>query len=210
QLIVALDYSHRMGVFNRDLKLQHLLMESAAATDEFLVIKLIDFGDCKNASESTPDSYVGTGNYMSPEVLFTTFGGPKYDGRKADVWLVGCCLYRMLFGADVKIPLDPEWNCASDPSEWPQNAVKTPPSRLGNGELLPPVSAECMDFLNRTLQVCPSRRITMDDVWEHPWFQTNLPAGNREYNDALIAEGPQDLPDGIQTDEELKGILDMA
>eukprot|EP00803_Ostreobium_quekettii_P008662 evm.model.scf_1593.4 EVM.evm.TU.scf_1593.4 scf_1593:22381-24507(+) len=215
QLVAALDYSHKKGVCNRDLKLEHLLMERTAETDPHPIVKLIDFGVCKNASESTPHSCVGTFDYMPPEVLFTSFGGPSYDGEKADVWLVGNCLYRMLFGVDAKVPLDPEWKGAEDPRQSPQTVVdndRTPSSRVSNGELLPAVSTECMDFLNRTLQACPDRRISLDKIWEHPWFQTGLPDDIKKYNDALIAQGSQNLPvvADIQTDGQLRHILEQT
>ena len=66
QLIVALDYCHRKGVINRDVKLENTLIHWARKP----LLKICDFGYSKDMKyQSAPASRVGTPAYLAPEVL---------------------------------------------------------------------------------------------------------------------------------------------
>ena len=56
QLIIGLDYCHRMGVVNRDIKLENTLLDGGARP----LLKICDFGYSKNEKDSLPKSKVGT------------------------------------------------------------------------------------------------------------------------------------------------------
>ena len=60
QLLLALDYCHGLGVANRDIKLDNVLLTSSKKP---AVIKLTDFGFCKQ-DKSIASSLVGTAMYM--------------------------------------------------------------------------------------------------------------------------------------------------
>jgi serine/threonine-protein kinase SRK2 len=60
QLIVGLDYCHRMGVVNRDIKLENTLLDNSHKPP---LVKITDFGYCKSDKESLPKSKVGTPGY---------------------------------------------------------------------------------------------------------------------------------------------------
>lgn len=95
QLIVAVDYIHRMGVANRDIKLENTLLDGSPRP----LIKICDFGYSKHEKfQSAPGSRVGTPAYLAPEVIMTT-KGKTYDGKVADIWSCGVMLYVMLVGA---------------------------------------------------------------------------------------------------------------
>lgn len=65
QLIVALDYCHRKGVINRDVKLENTLIHWARKP----LLKICDFGYSKDMKyQSAPASRVGTPAYLAPEV----------------------------------------------------------------------------------------------------------------------------------------------
>ena len=49
------------------------------------------------------------------------------------------------------------------------------------------VSPECQDLLSQLLVADPRSRISMDGIWQHPWFQQNLPEGVAEMNMHLLA-----------------------
>ncbi|KAL4521907.1 hypothetical protein Ndes2437B_g07672 [Nannochloris sp. 'desiccata'] len=92
QLIVATDYIHRMGVANRDIKLENTLLDGSPRP----LIKICDFGYSKHEKfQSAPGSRVGTPAYLAPEVIMTT-KGKTYDGKVADIWSCGVMLYVML------------------------------------------------------------------------------------------------------------------
>ena len=61
QLILAVDYCHRMGVANRDIKLENVLLGGDKKSP---VIKLTDFGFCKSDMDSIPTTICGTLGYM--------------------------------------------------------------------------------------------------------------------------------------------------
>ena len=59
QLMVGLDYCHRMGVANRDIKLENTLLDASPKP----LVKITDFGYCKASNDSLPKSKVGTPGY---------------------------------------------------------------------------------------------------------------------------------------------------
>ena len=59
QLMVGLDYCHRMGVVNRDIKLENTLLDASPKP----LVKITDFGYCKASNDSLPKSKVGTPGY---------------------------------------------------------------------------------------------------------------------------------------------------
>ena len=65
QLLLALDYCHGMGVANRDIKLDNVLLTSSKKP---AVIKLTDFGFCK-WDKSIAKSLVGTAMYMGMQLF---------------------------------------------------------------------------------------------------------------------------------------------
>ena len=89
QLIVGVDYLHRMGVASRDIKLENVMLNKAGD------VKLMDFGLAKAIHGSPDKSLVITGTplYMSPEQIT----GAEVDGR-ADIYSTGVMLFRLLSG----------------------------------------------------------------------------------------------------------------
>lgn len=59
QLIMALAYSHEIGVVNRDIKLENTLLNNGKRP----LLKICDFGYSKNDKDSLPKSKVGTPGY---------------------------------------------------------------------------------------------------------------------------------------------------
>lgn len=58
------DYCHRMGVANRDIKLENTLLDGSPKP----LVKITDFGYCKSDQESLPKSKVGTPGYTGAGV----------------------------------------------------------------------------------------------------------------------------------------------
>eukprot|EP00877_Chromochloris_zofingiensis_P012447 jgi/Chrzof1/7456/Cz02g24200.t1 len=196
QLIVGLDYCHRMGVVNRDIKLENTLLDSSPRP----LVKICDFGYSKHEKfQSAPGSRVGTPAYLAPEVILTT-RGKTYDGKIADIWSCGVMLYVMLVGAyPFERPEDKHDN---------QKLQKMIQRILHVDYHVPShirLSEECRDLLKRVLVADPAKRITVDAIYNHAWYCKNLPPGVREMNDR-----PQPLPEGLQSVEEITKIVQEA
>lgn len=94
QLMIAVDFCHRLGKVNRDIKLANILIQSG----QLPLVKLCDFGFSKDKfDDSEPQTQIGTALFTAPEI-FTNINGQTYDAESADLWSCGVVLYVMLFG----------------------------------------------------------------------------------------------------------------
>ncbi|PSC67166.1 sulfur stress regulator [Micractinium conductrix] len=96
QLILAVDYCHRLGIMSRDIKPENTLLVRVPGKPP--MVKLCDFGYAKSLEDSAPTTRAGTMHYVAPEVMLNVHRS-AYDGMKADVWSCGVLLYVMLFCA---------------------------------------------------------------------------------------------------------------
>ncbi|CAK9435369.1 uncharacterized protein LODBEIA_P00960 [Lodderomyces beijingensis] len=102
QIIDAVSFIHSKGVIHRDLKPENILVGNN------FNLKITDFGAAKLLGKSdengesvdpgspTPErlgSFVGTAEYVSPELL-------KHNicGFESDAWAIGCILYQFFIG----------------------------------------------------------------------------------------------------------------
>jgi serine/threonine-protein kinase SRK2 len=196
QLIVGVDYVHKMGVANRDIKLENTLLDGSPRP----LVKICDFGYSKHEKfQSAPGSRVGTPAYLAPEVIMTT-KGQTYDGKIADIWSCGVMLYVMLVGAyPFERPEDKHDN---------QKLQKMIQRILRVEYEFPPhvrVSRECKDLLKNILVPDPASRYTVEDIQRHPWYLKDLPPGVKEMNDNLPPPAP-----GLQTAEDIARIVRQA
>eukprot|EP00884_Botryococcus_braunii_P022447 jgi/Botrbrau1/8887/Bobra.0148s0007.1 len=196
QLILGMDYCHKMGVVNRDIKLENTLLDGSRRP----LLKICDFGYSKNDKDSLPKSKVGTPGYTAPEVIN---GSRTYDGQAADVWSAGVMLYVMLF---CEYPFErPE---DRDPATRFQKVVE----RIQKVDYrFPddiPVSDECKDLISKILVADHAKRYTIKQILEHPWYKKDLPPGVLVMQDKCLhlkASG-----DSIQTEEAINLIVAKA
>ena len=198
QLVLGLDYCHRMGVMNRDIKLENTLLDGSL----WPVLKICDFGFSKHEMlNSAPDSRVGTPAYFAPEVVQNR-KGETYDGKMADIWSCGVFLYVMLVGS---YPFERPEDRACRNNEKMARIL----SRITNVDYKMPLSAQISndvrDLISRIFVYDPSQRITLEGIMEHPWFNFSLPQGAKEMNATLHQQNA-----GLQTKEEIDRIIDAA
>lgn len=148
QAAEGLVVAHENGLIHRDIKPDNLWIESGASGPVGRV-KLLDFGLVRPShgpSELTaPGQTVGTPGYMAPELVYGLHVGPR-----ADLYALGCVLYRMLSG---KTPFADE---SANTREMLRSAAgkDVPTDALAESGLPEPV----VTFLRELLSRDPERR----------------------------------------------------
>lgn len=71
------------------------------------------------------------------------------------------------------------------------------------------VSPECRDLLARLLVANPRARLTIQGIWQHPWFRLGLPPGVEHMNAQLLANPETFSGPGQQARPRL-GALEVA
>ena len=153
QILSAVGYCHSFNICHRDLKPENILLTSD------LQIKIADFGMA--ALQQGPDHKLktscGSPHYAAPEVI----RGAAYRGGQVDVWSMGVILYASL---SARLPFDAEYNGSKEEC---LQALLTKIKR-GHFEMVPEFSNEAKDLIRRMLQVNPTKRITLKEIWRHP------------------------------------------
>uniref|UniRef100_A0A2P2I227 3-phosphoinositide-dependent protein kinase 1 n=1 Tax=Hirondellea gigas TaxID=1518452 RepID=A0A2P2I227_9CRUS len=95
EIVRALEHLHALNIVHRDLKPENILL------DENMHIKISDFGSARILEKVENDgigvlrasSFVGTAQYVSPEVLHE-----KQVCLASDLWSLGCIIYQIVSG----------------------------------------------------------------------------------------------------------------
>ncbi|KAE9608465.1 putative protein kinase CAMK-CDPK family [Lupinus albus] len=156
---------HANGVMHRDLKPENFLF---ANKNENSPLKAIDFGLSVffKAGERFSE-IVGSPYYMAPEVLKRNYG------PEIDVWSAGVILYILLCGV---------------PPFWAETEQGVALAILRGvidfkREPWPQISDSAKSLVQQMLEPDPKKRLTAEQVLEHPWLQNakkapNVPLGD--------------------------------
>lgn len=154
QLIFAIDFCHRRGVYHRDLKPENLLL------DEDGNLKVSDFGLSALSESKREDGLLhttcGTPAYVAPEVI----SKKGYDGSKSDIWSCGVILYVLLAG---HLPFY-DRNLMEMYKKIAKGSYKCP-------HWFPP---DARRLLARILDPNPNTRVSAASIMENPWFKKGL------------------------------------
>ncbi|KAJ1568227.1 pkb-activating kinase-like protein [Nowakowskiella sp. JEL0078] len=170
EILEGLEYLHSKGVIHRDLKPENILL------DDNFHIKITDFGSAKildssNGITSEPqstsrrNSFVGTAEYCSPELL-----NDRDASTASDVWAYGCILYQLHVGR-------PPFKAGNEYMTF-QKILKLeysfppPASTISIGEdLIPIVLPESAKrLISEILVLVPGSRPTTEAIRNHIFF----------------------------------------
>jgi len=150
-IVDAIRYCHTLGIVHRDLKPENLLYET---NENSSVIKVTDFGLAKFMSADLATTACGTPGYVAPEIL----KGKGY-GKAVDFWSIGVILYVLL--------------CGFPPFYEETNKKLFEKIKSGKYDFPSPywddISDMAKDLIRKLLVVDPSKRLTADEILEHPW-----------------------------------------
>ncbi|KAI1201518.1 kinase-like domain-containing protein [Nemania serpens] len=170
QILDAIEYMHSRGVIHRDLKPENVLL------DDQLHVKITDFGTArllsdprasqlppriedmgtssrgKEQDDSRAASFVGTAEYVSPELLTN-----KNACKASDLWAFGCIIYQMLAGR-------PPFKGGSEYLTF-QKIVNL------DYEFPPGFPPAARDLVERCLVLDPTRRLTIEHIKNHEFFE---------------------------------------
>ncbi|XP_076893158.1 SNF1-related protein kinase catalytic subunit alpha KIN10-like [Bidens hawaiensis] len=152
QIISGVESCHLHRVVHRDLKPENLLLDSKGN------VKVADFGLANVMRDGhLLKTTCGSPNYASPEVI----SGRLYAGPEVDVWSCGVVIYALLSGS---LPFDDETIPVL--YEKIKSGIFTFPNYFSLG---------ARDLIKRMLTVDLVNRITIPEIYKHPWFQVGLP-----------------------------------
>ncbi|KAJ1968475.1 serine/threonine protein kinase [Dispira parvispora] len=159
EIVTAVEYLHHKGVIHRDLKPENILL------DENMHIKLTDFGTAKlvdesNVASTSPQrsqSFVGTAEYVSPELLTD-----KTVDKSSDLWALGCILYQLLAG--------------QPPFKGPNEYLTFQKILRLEYSMPDHFSPQARDLVSRLLVLGPSERLgagesDLSAIKRHPFFR---------------------------------------
>uniref|UniRef100_G1RX71 Serine/threonine-protein kinase ULK3 n=1 Tax=Nomascus leucogenys TaxID=61853 RepID=G1RX71_NOMLE len=154
----ALQFLHERNISHLDLKPQNILLSSLEKPH----LKLADFGFAQHMSPWDEKHVLrGSPLYMAPEMVCQR----QYDAR-VDLWSVGppLCL--------------PSTEPPFASRSFSELEEKIRSNRVIELPLRPLLSRDCRDLLQRLLERDPSRRISFQDFFAHPWVDLeHMPSG---------------------------------
>lgn len=165
QILDTVDYMHKRGVIHRDLKPENVLLDSQ------MHVKITDFGTAKilnakkrldegttgmppmdDAEQERASSFVGTAEYVSPELLTE-----KNACKASDLWAFGCIIYQLLAGR-------PPFKAGNEYQTFQKIVALNYEFPLG-------FPAVARDLVERLLVLDPAMRLPIEHIKNHEFFR---------------------------------------
>ena len=148
--ISALSYVHKQKIAHRDIKPENILLDEKGS------VRLCDFGISELVPDpDTPHKYLmkGTAAYSAPEV----FNSNPYNLFIADIWSMGVTLYQMAFK---RLPF-----VGKNVFDLQKIIETTKPVYPDDAD------PELKDLIQGMLEKDPAKRLTIPQIWQHPWMK---------------------------------------
>ena len=186
QIILGIKHIHSKNIVHRDIKLENILIDLNNR------VKICDFGIgviLRSEDELLYDQ-CGTPMYMAPEIILSS-KKKGYRGFPVDIWSSGIALYIMLSGTlpfNIKNKSKKERKNMknSGNSENGENYEENDDISLSNNnnyelqysiinknpKTIEKISDEARDILRGLLNKDPDKRLTIDEILNHPWLKS--------------------------------------
>ncbi|KAG2424410.1 hypothetical protein HXX76_014619 [Chlamydomonas incerta] len=214
QLMIAMEFCHRIGLSNRDCKITDLLVRVCPSSGD-VRLQLADFSFAKDADkdeDSNPMAQHGSALFAAPEVI-TASHAARYAGAKADIWSCGVVLCTLLFGCHPHL-------AAADLDAAPGDQILLILQNAVAGRIMVPreeaaAQPEAYALMAAMLTVNPAARPDATAVLGHPWMRAGLGSGAApelaELNSGLLADGrlrAEAAARGAEVRGRVAGLLD--
>jgi len=166
QIILGIKHIHSQKIVHRDIKLENILIDLNNN------IKICDFGIGRilSSSKQMLHDKCGTPMYMAPEILLSS-KSKGYEGFPVDIWSAGISLYIMLSGT---LPFNLKNNESSSIDEENNNNIELQYSIINKEpKKIEKISDEARDLLKGLLNKNPHKRLTIEQILNHPWMQND-------------------------------------
>ena len=144
QVVNAIYFLHKNDLIHRDIKPENILLF------ENNIVKLCDFGWCVKYEGQQRETFCGTTEYMSPELVNHT----GY-GKEIDLWSLGVLLYEMIHGHSPFRPNKPNF----DAKDVMENIINN------NIIFRDDVSIECRKLIYGLLDHNINKRYKIEDIF---------------------------------------------
>ena len=159
QIILSLQFIHSHNIVHRDIKLDNILIDLNNN------IKICDFGVSKRIiNNDKMFEQCGTPAYIAPEIL----KNKGYEGFSVDIWSCGVVLYAMLSGT---VPFK-----GNDLHELHDLIM------IGKFNTINDISYDAQHLIKCLLEIDPKKRITINNILNHPWLINVDVSNNKNYN----------------------------
>ena len=163
QVVNAIYFLHENDLIHRDIKPENILIF------ENDVVKLCDFGWCVKLEGQQRETFCGTTEYMSPELVKN-----QGYGKEIDVWSLGILLYEMIHGYSPFRPNKPHFN----EKDVIENIINH------NINFSKKVSDECKALIYGLLDPNINKRYKVEDIFNSEFVKRyeNTQVGSKTIN----------------------------
>lgn len=190
QIVQGVQHMRSQQVAHRDLKPQNMLLMSNPNSRSGYNLKLADFGFATRLGPADlTQTFCGSPLHMAPELI----SGELYNPA-VDLWSIGTIAYEMCAGT---APFR-----AKNMQELRERLRQVRAGTCAPPPVPATASTELRDLISRLLRAEPSRRLTFDGFFAHPFFHKQYAAADPTARIELVA--PLSTVDPGSTDRSLE------